>query len=71
MNEEEKKAYVVEARVRLKKAIGEKLADIRTLIAAEISRMAECGGTDAAESALCALDCTYDQAVAALDSWEA
>lgn len=71
MNEEEKKTYVVEARARLKKAIGEKLAGIRALIAAEISRMAECGGADAAESVLCALDCTYDQAVAALDSWEA
>ena len=54
MNEEEKKAYVVEARARLKKAIGEKLAGIRALIADEISRMAECGGADAAESILCA-----------------
>ena len=71
MNKEEKKAYVVEARVRLKKEIGEKLGDIRSKIAAEISKMAECGGADAAESILCALDCTYDQAVAALDSWEA
>ena len=67
MNKEEKKAYVVEARVRLKKEIGEKLGEIRALIAAEIPRMAECGGADAAESILCALD----QAVAALDSWEA
>lgn len=71
MNKEEKKAYVVEARVRLKKAIGEKLADIRALITAEISRMAECGGTDTAESVLCALDCTYDQVESALKSWEA
>lgn len=29
MNEEEKKAYVVDARVRLEKAIGEKLGEIR------------------------------------------
>ena len=29
------------------------------------------GCADAAESVLCALDCTYDQIVAALDSWEA
>ena len=71
MNKEEKKAYVVEARVRLEKAIGEKLADIRALITAEISRMAECGGADAAESVLCALDCTYDQVESALKSWEA
>ena len=71
MNKEEKKAYVVEARVRLKKAIGEKLADIRALIADEIPRMAECGGADAAESVLCALDCTYDQVESALKSWEA
>lgn len=71
MNKEEKKAYVVEARVRLEKAIGEKLGDIRSLIATEIPKMAECGGADAAESVLCALDCTYDQAVAAFDSWEA
>lgn len=71
MNEEEKKAYVVEARVRLEKAIGEKLADIRALIAAEAKQMIECGGADAAESILCALDCTYDQAESALKSWEA
>ena len=71
MNKEEKKAYVVEARVRLEKAIGEKLGEIRALITAEISRMAECGGADAAESVLCALDCTYDQVESALKSWEA
>ena len=71
MNKEEKKTYVVEARVRLKKVVGEKLADIRSQITADISKMAECGGADAAESVLCALDCTYDQTVAALDSWEA
>lgn len=71
MNKEEKKAYVVEARVRLEKAIGEKLGEIRSLITAEISRMAECGGADAAESILCALDCTYDQVESALKSWEA
>ena len=71
MNKEEKKAYVVETRVRLEKAIGEKLGEIRALITAEISRMAECGGADAAESILCALDCTYDQVESALKSWEA
>ena len=71
MNEEEKKAYVAETSARLKKAIGEKLADIRALIAAEAKRMVECGGADAAESILCALDCTYDQVESALDSWGA
>lgn len=71
MNEEEKKAYVVEARVRLEKAIGEKLGDIRALIAAEAKQMIEYGGADAAESILCALDCTCDQVESALKSWEA
>ena len=71
MNEEEKKAYIAEARVRFKKVIGEKLADIRSLISAETKQMIECGGADAAESILCALDCTYDQVESALKSWEA
>ena len=71
MNEEEKKAYDVEARVRLEKAIGEKLGDIRALIATEAKQMIEYGGADAAESILCALDCTYDQVESALKSWEA
>ena len=71
MNEEEKKAYVVEARVRLEKAIGEKLADIRTLISVEVKQMVERGGAEAAESILCALDCTCDQVESALDSWGA
>lgn len=70
MNEEEKKAYVVEASARLKKTIGEKLADIRTLISVEAKQMVECGGTEAVESILCALDCTCDQVESALDSWE-
>ena len=70
MNEEEKKAYVAETSARLKKAIGEKLADIRALIAAEAKQMIEYGGADAAESILCALDCTCDQVESALDSWE-
>lgn len=70
MNEEEKKAYVAETSARLKKAIGEKLADIRALLSAETARMTECNGADAVESILCALDCTYDQVESALDSWE-
>ena len=70
MTAEEKKAYVEEASARLKKAIGEKLADIRTLISVEANQMAECGGADAAESILCAVDCTYDQVDCALGSWE-
>lgn len=70
MNEEEKKAYVAEARARLKKAIGEKLGEIRALVSAEAKEMIECGGAEAVESILCALDCTCDQAAAALDSWE-
>lgn len=69
MNEEEKKAYVAEASARLRKAIGGKLADIRALIAAERGRMAECGGADAAESILCAVDCTCDQVGCALGAW--
>lgn len=71
MNEEEKKAYVAETSARLRKAIGEKLADIRAMMSAETKRMAECGGADAAESILCALDCTCDQVECALDSWVA
>jgi len=71
MNEEEKKAYVAEASARLKKAIGEKLADIRTLVSVEAKQMAESGGAEAAESILCALDCTCDQVDSALDSWGA
>ena len=71
MNEEEKKAYVAETSARLKKAIGEKLADIRAMISVEAKRMVECGGTDAVESILCALDCTCDQVDGALGSWEA
>ena len=71
MNEEEKKAYIAEARMRFKKVIGEKLADIRSLISAEAKRMTECGGADAVESILCALDCTCDQVDGALGSWEA
>ena len=71
MNEEEKKAYVAETSARLKKAIGEKLADIRALMMAETPKMVECGGAEAAESILCALDCTCDQVDSALDSWEA
>lgn len=71
MGEEEKKAYVAETSARLKKAIGEKLADIRALISAEAKQMTECGGADTAESILCALDCTCDQVDSALDSWEA
>ena len=71
MNEEEKKAYVAETSARLKKAIGEKLADIRALISVEAKQMVECGGAEAAESILCALDCTCDQVESALDSWEA
>ena len=71
MNKEEKKAYVVQARVRLEQAIGEKLGDIRSLISAAAKQMLECGGADAAESILCALDCTYDQVESALKSWEA
>ena len=70
MNKEEKKAYVAEASARLKKTIGEKLGDIRSLISAEAKQMIECGGADAAESILCALDCTCDQVESALDSWE-
>lgn len=71
MNEEEKKAYVAETSARLKKAIGEKLADIRALMLAETPKMVECGGSEAAESILCALDCTCDQVDSALGSWEA
>lgn len=71
MNEEEKKAYVAETSARLKKAIGEKLADIRTLISVGVKQMVECGGAEAAESILCALDCTCDQVESALDSWGA
>lgn len=71
MNEEEKKAYVAETSARLKKAIGEKLADIRALMRVETPKMVECGGSEAAESILCALDCTCDQVDSALDSWEA
>ena len=71
MNEEEKKAYVAEASARLKKVIGEKLADIRALISVEAKQMMECGGAEAVESILCALDCTCDQVDSALDSWEA
>lgn len=71
MTEEEKKAYVEEARARLKKAIGEKLAEIRGLVAAEAKAMAECGGSDAAESILCAVDCTCDQVDCALGLWTA
>ena len=71
MNEEEKKAYVAETSARLKNAIGEKLAGIRTLISAEAERMAECGGAFAIESILCAVDCTCDQVESALDSWKA
>ena len=70
MNKEEKKAYVAEASARLKKTIGEKLGDIRSLISAEAKQMIECGGADAAESILCALDCTCDQVESALDAWE-
>ena len=71
MNEEEKKAYVEETSARLKKVIGEKLADIRALISVEAKQMMECGGAEAVESILCALDCTCDQVDSALDSWEA
>ena len=71
MNEEEKKAYVAEASARLKKVIGEKLADIRALISVEAKQMMECGGAEAVESIFCALDCTCDQVDSALDSWEA
>ena len=71
MNEEEKKAYVAEVSARLKKVIGEKLADIRALISVEAKQMMECGGAEAVESILCALDCTCDQVDSALDSWEA
>ena len=71
MNEEEKKAYVEETSARLKKAIGEKLADIRALVSVETKQMVECGGADTVESILCALDCTCDQVESALDSWEA
>ena len=70
MNEEEKKAYVAKTSTRLKKAIGEKLADIRALVSVETKQMMECGGADAVESILCALDCTCDQVDSALDSWE-
>lgn len=71
MNEEEKKAYVAETSARLKKAIGEKLAEIRGLISVEeYDKMVECGGGEAIESILCALDCTCDQVESALDSWE-
>lgn len=71
MNEEEKKAYIAETSARLKKVIGEKLADIRALISVEAKQMMECGGAEAVESILCALDCTCDQVDSALDSWEA
>ena len=71
MNEEEKKAYVAETSARFKKVIGEKLADIRALISVEAKQMMECGGAEAVESILCALDCTCDQVDSALDSWEA
>ena len=71
MNEEEKKAYVAETSARLKRVIGEKLADIRALISVEAKQMMECGGAEAVESILCALDCTCDQVDSALDSWEA
>ena len=71
MNEEDKKAYIAETSTRLKKAIGEKLADIRALISVEAKQMMECGGMEAVESILCALDCTCDQVDSALDSWEA
>ena len=71
MNEEAQKAYVAETSARLKKAIGEKLADIRALILVEAKQMMECGGAEAVESILCALDCTCDQVDSALDSWEA
>ena len=71
MNEEDEKAYVAETSARLKKAIGEKLADIRALISVEAKQMTECGGMEAVESILCALDCTCDQVDSALDSWDA
>lgn len=70
MNEEEKKAYVAEMKARLKKTAGEKLADFRAMISGEAKRIKECGGADAIESILCALDCTCDQVESALDSWE-
>lgn len=70
MDEEQKKAYVAEASARLKREIGAKLGEIRALVSAEAKNMVECGGADAAESVLCALDCTCDQVAAALDSWE-
>ena len=78
MHDEEKKeqlenerAYAMETSARLKKAIGEKLGEIRAMISAESERMAECGGAEAAESILCALDCTCDQVDSALNSWSA
>ena len=71
MNEEEKEAYVAETSARLKKAIGEKLADIRALISVEAKQLMECGGAETVESILCALDCTCDQVDSALDYWEA
>lgn len=71
MSEEEKKAYVAEAAPRLMKAIGGKLGEIRAMISAESERMDECGGAEARESILCALDCTYDQASSALGGWGA
>jgi hypothetical protein len=78
MHDEEKKeqlekerAYAAETSARLKKAIGEKLGEIRAMVMAESERMAECGGSEAAESILCALDCTCDQVDSALNSWEA
>ena len=69
MNKEEKKAYVAEASARLKKTIGEKLGDIRSLISAEAKQMIEYGGADAAEAILCALDCTCARVESALVSW--
>lgn len=76
MHDEEKKeqlekerVYAAETSARLKKAIGEKLGEIRAMVMAESERMAECGGSEAAESILCALDCTCDQVDSALNSW--
>lgn len=71
MDIEEKKAYAAEASARLKERICGKLAEIGAEVSAEKAKMAECGGEEAAESILCALECTRDQVKCALNSWAA
>jgi len=72
MNPEEKENLAEkkkELKKELKELIGGAVGKIRGRLAELQADIKECGGEDVVEEILVALDCTFDQADSALNSW--